>query len=389
MKFLPLLWRNLMRKKVRTTFTLLSIFVSFLLFGLLAALERGFGQGAELAGTERLITMHKVSFIQWLPIRYRSTIESVDGVDLVGHLTWFGGYYQDLSNQFAQFAVDPEAHVALHPELVLSEGEKQRWIANQSGAIVGRSLAERFEWEVGDRIPLIPTIFVRPDGSPWEFTIEGIFDDSGGNAGWGQFLFHHDYLKWGGGMSLGIPGEFNLVGYFLSHVTEPERAAEIASEIDRHFANSELETKTSTEKAFAQAWANQVGNIRAIALGITGVVFFTLLLVAGNTVAQSVRERTDELAVLKTCGFTDMAVTALVLAEALLLTALGGGAGLALSWLVVGAVDFTLAFDAPLYVPPERLVAGGVLIVAFGLLASALPAWQALRLRIVDALRSA
>jgi putative ABC transport system permease protein len=386
-KFLPLLWRNLTRKKVRTTFTLLSILVSFLLFGLLSALERGFGQGAELAGVDRLITMHKVSLIQLLPLRYRSTIEAVEGVEVVGHFTWFGGYYQDFSNQFAQFAVDVEALLRLNPELSLSEEQKQAWLANRTGAIVAQSLADRFEWKVGDRIPLKATIFQLPGNPAWEFTIEGIFDDTGSDAAMGGFLFHYDYLNRAG---FGVPGgELNLVGYYVSRIADPDRAAEVAAAIDRRFANSEAETKTSTEKAFAQSFANQVGNVRAIALGIIGVVFFTLLLVAGNTVAQSVRERTAELAVLKAFGFTDAAVTGLVLAEALVLTGVGGGVGLAGAWLVAGAVDLQGGLLPPLYVPAERLALGCGLILLFGLVSAALPAWQALRLRIVDALRSA
>ncbi|MEE9282145.1 MAG: FtsX-like permease family protein [Myxococcota bacterium] len=386
MKFLPLLWRNLMRKKVRTIFTGLSILVSFLLFGLLGALESAFSQGAGLAGVDRLVTMHKVSFIQPLPLRYRSKIESVDGVEVVGHQTWFGGYYQELTNRFSQFAVDPEAHLALTPELALSDAEKEAWLANRTGAIVARSLADRYGWQLGDRIPLKPTIFERRDGSAWEFTIEGIIDDSVPSSSATSFLLHYEYLREG----FGSPGaEFNFVQQYISRISDPARATEIAAEIDRHFANSETETKTSTEKVFAQSFANQVGNIRAIALGITAIVFFTLLLVAGNTVAQSVRERTDEFAVLKTCGFTDGAVMGLVLAEALILAGLGGGAGLALAWLAAGSIDIQEGLLGRLYVPTQRLVTGAGLIALFGVAAAALPAWQALRLRIVDALRSA
>ena len=384
MKFLPLLWRNLVRKKVRTTFTLLSILVSFLLFGLLGALERGLSQGAQTAGTDRLVTQHKVSFIQPLPVRYWSTIQSVDGVDVVSHLTWFGGYYQDRSNRFSQFAVDPETYLELQPELRLTDADKQAWLADRTGAMVGHSVAERFGWELGDRIPLQATIYRREDGSAWEFTIAAIVDDSGPNGG-PEFIFHYDYLSQMGGP---FGSEMNWVGQFMSRIDDPDRAIEIAADIDSRFANSEAETKTATEKAFAQSFANQLGNIRAIVLGITSVVFFTLLLVAGNTVAQSVRERTEELGVLKAFGFTDATVMGLVFAEALSLAALGGGAGLALAWLVASAFDVGGVLP-PLYVPTERMGMGLILIVLFALVVAALPAWQALRLRIVDALRSA
>ena len=398
MKFIPLLWRNLLRKKARTTFTLLSILVSFLLFGLLGALESGFTQGAELVGVDKLVTTHRVSFIQPLPLRYKSIIQAVDGVEIVGNRSWFGGYYQDQSNAFfAQFAVDAEAYLAMNPELPLSEAEKQAWLANRTGVIVAGSIADRFGWQLGDRVPLRTPLWQPPQGSGWEFTIEGIVDDSAREstpaASGPEFYLHYDYLNevalatggpWGQG-----PNSGNFVGQYISKISDPERAVEIAAEIDRRFANSGTETKTATEKAFAQSFANQLGNIRAIVLGITVVVFFTLLLVAGNTVAQSVRERTAELAVLKTFGFTDVAVMAMVLAETLLLTCLGGGAGLALAWVAAGAVDIQGGITGQLRVSTERILVGSCLIVVFSLAASALPAWQALRLRIVDALRSA
>ncbi len=307
MKFLPLLWRNLMRKKVRTTFTLLSILVSFLLFGLLGALERGMSEGSQTAGTDRLVTQHKVSFIQPLPLRYWSTIQSVEGVEVVSHLTWFGGYYQDRSNRFSQFATDAETYLAMQPELRLTDAEKEAWLADRTGALVGRTVVDRFGWELGDRIPLQATIFRKEDGSAWEFNIAAIIDNTGPDSG-PEFLFHHDYLKQVGGP---FGSEMNWVGQFVSLIDDPDRAVEIAAAIDSRFANSETETKTATEKAFAQSFANQLGNIRAIALGITSVVFFTLLLVAGNTVAQSVRERTEELGVLKAFGFTDGTVMGL------------------------------------------------------------------------------
>ncbi len=384
MKFLPLLWRSLTRKKVRTTFTLLSILVSFLLFGLLGALERALSLGSQTAGTDRLVTQHKVSFIQPLPLRYWSTIQSVDGVEVVSHLTWFGGYYQEPSNRFSQFATDAETYLALGSELELTNAQKEAWLAEQTGALVGRSVADRFDWQLGDRIPLQATIFQTEDGSAWEFIVAAIVEDTGPGGG-PEFIFHHDYLSQRGGT---FGSEMNWVGQFVSRIDDAGRAAEIAADIDRRFTNSGAETKTATEKAFAQGFANQLGNIRAIVLGITSVVFFTLLLVAGNTVALSVRERTEELGVLKAFGFTNATVMGLVFAEALSLAALGGGAGLALAWLGASVVDLQ-GLLPPLYVPGERMGMGLVLIVLFALVVAALPAWQALRLRIVDALRSA
>lgn len=390
MKFLPLIWRNLMRKKLRTAFTLLSILVSFLLFGLLGALQRGFSQGAELAGVNRLIIQHKVSFIQPLPLRYKGVIESVDGVEIVGHTLWFGGYYQDQGNtRFSQFAVDPEAHLAMAPDLALSESEKAAWLANRTGAIISRTIADRHGWERGDRIPLKTPIWQSPPGG-WEFTIEGIVEGGGGSSAPSEFLFLYDYLNEVAiefGTSEG-PNSGNWVGQFVVQIDDPERGSAIAGEIDRRFANSSAETKTGTEKAFAQSFANQIGNIGAIALGITSVVFFTLLLITGNTIAQSVRERRSELAVMKAFGFTNAATLGLILAEALVLAVLGGAAGLGLAGFFASGIDLG-GLMPPLYVPREHLLTGALLVVAFGLLPAVVPAWQALRLRIVDALRSA
>ena len=384
MKYLYLVFRNLGRRKVRTAFTLLTVFISFLLFGLLVAVRSAFSQGAEVAQLDRLITINKISLIQPLPIKYGAQIASVPGVEKVSHQNWFGGYYQEQRNQFAQFAVDPEAFLALHDEYVLPEEQKAAWIANRTGAIVDRATAERFGWKVGDRIPLLATIWQRKDGTrTWEFDIEGVYDGVEG-VDTSQFFFHYEYLR---EAAAGFGDEFNLVGMYELAIADADQASAISAEIDRRFANSEFETKTTTEKAFAQAFANQIGNVGAIVTGIVAVVFFTLLLVAGNTMAQAVRERTGELGVLKTLGFSDAKVLGLVLAESLLIALAGGLPGLLLSRLLVTGLDLGLTFVPDLYVRPEALAVGAALVVALGLVTGALPAWQAMRLSIVDALR--
>jgi putative ABC transport system permease protein len=387
MKYLYLVFRNLGRRKVRTAFTLLTVFISFLLFGLLVAVRSAFSQGAEVAQLDRLITINKISLIQPLPIKYGAIIASVPGVEKVSHQNWFGGYFQEQRNQFAQFAVDPEAFLALHDEYVLPEEQKAAWIANRTGAIVGRATAERFGWKVGDRIPLQATIWMRKDGSrTWEFDIDGVFEGADG-VDTSQFFFHYDYLRQAAGGFGGPDSEFNFVGMYELAIADADQASAISAEIDRRFANSEFETKTTTEKAFAQAFANQIGNVGAIVTGIVSVVFFTLLLVAGNTMAQAVRERTGELGVLKTLGFTDTKVLGLVLGESLLIALAGGLPGLLLSRLLVGGIDLGMTFIPDLYVRPEAMAVGVALVVALGLVTGALPAWQAMRLSIVDALR--
>ena len=379
MKFLPLVWRNLLRRKVRTTFTLLSIMVAFILFGYLAAIRVSFGMGVDVAGADRMLVIHKVSLIQPLPESYLGRIASIDGVEDISHTTWFGGIYQDPRNFFAQFAVDAESYLRIYPELGLSDDERQRWLADRTGALVDRATAERFGWSVGDRVPLQGTIWRTRSGPTWEFTIDGIVDGSSGGAA--QFLFHYEYLA-----EANVNGR-GFVGQYVIRVDDPARSAEIAAAIDSRFANSPAETKTTTEQAFLQSMADQVGNVGAMLTAILTAVFFTLLLITTNTMAQAIRERTSELAVLKTLGFTNGRVLALVLLEAGLLAVVGGAAGLGLVSALIGRGDPTGGFLPAFAIPPADMMIGAGLVVALGLISATWPGLQATRLRIVDGLR--
>ena len=388
MKYLPLILRNLLRKKLRTAFTVLSIFVSFLLFGLLVALRAGFGQGVEVAGLDRLLTVHKVSIVQWLPSKYLRFIEAIDGVEAVTHWSWFGGYYQDRRNQLVMFATDVEGFLEVFDEYAIPEEQKQAWLSNRRGLAVGHSVAERYGWKVGERIPIGTNVWMEPDGSSsaWEFDLEAIIGD-GSEPDGGQLYRHFDYLKEApiyaeAARAMGAEGEDpEVVGMIYMKIADPEKAQEIIDSIDTQFANSPAETKTSTEKAWVQGFANQVGDLGAIVTGIVSVVFFTLLLVAGNTVAQSVRERTAELGVLKTLGFSDTKVMAMVLAEAMLLAILGGLPGLFLADAMTSRLATGINFLPEVYIVGRDLALGVGLVLALGLVTGAVPAWQALRLR--------
>ena len=382
MKYLYLVWSNLMRKKLRTLLTLLSILVAFLLFGYLGAIRQGFSQGIDVAGLDRLIVRHKVSIIQLLPQAYEARIEQIDGVEDAVYQTWFGGIYQKPTNFFAQMPVEPDQYLDMYPEFLLPAEQRAAWLKTRSGAIAGRSTAERFGWKIGDRIPINATVWTRKGGElTWEFDLVGIYDGAEKGTDTTQFLFRYDFFdesrQFGQGM----------VGWYTVRVADPDRAAEIAAAIDAEFANSPYETKAEPEGAFLQGFANQVGDIGFIMMSIIAAVFFTILLVAGNTMAYAVRERTNELAVLKAVGFTDGGVLALVLGESLVLTALGGGIGLGLAWLLVSAGDPTGGSLPVFYIPARDLAAGGVLILLMALIAGILPALQARRLRIADALR--
>jgi len=384
MRFWPLLWSALRRKRVRTFFTLLSIVIAFLLFGYLAAVNMAFRLGVDVTGADRLVLRHRVSFSILLPESYLGRIEATPGVVEATHASWFGGIYQEPKNFFPQMAVEPEGYLALYPEFLLPEEQKQAWLADRTAAIVGRNTAERFGWKIGDRIPIQATVWRKADGSSaWEFNLVGIYDGAEDATDTTQFLFHYDYFDEARMFAKG------QVGWYIVRINDPAHADDIAQRIDTQFANSFYETKTSTEKAFIQGFAKQIGNIGAIIGGILTAVFFTILLVTGNTMMQSVRERTAELAVLKTVGFSNRLVLLLVLVESLTLAAVGGVLGLTLAWWAIGRGDPTGGALPIFFLPPQDVLLGGGFMVALGLLTGLLPAVQAMRLRVVDAVRRA
>ena len=384
MKFLPLVWRNLMRRKVRTIVTSLAIMVAFVLFGALMAIRAAFSMGVEVAGADRLMTIHKVSLIQPLPASYAQRIRAVEGVTDLTHANWFGAYYQDPSNFFANMAVDPESWLRMYPEFEMPEAQRTAWIGNRTGAIVGIDTATKFGWKIGDRVPLMSPIYRRPDGSPWEFTIDGIYDSPVQGTDKTQLFFHWEYLN---ETYRNVPAVNNQVGWYVMRVADPSSSDQLAKRIDGLFANSPAETKTATEKAFVSDFANQVGDIGAIMIAIASVVMFFILFVAGNAMAQSIRERTNELGVLKTLGYGEGRILALVLLESCVIAVVGGGIGLALAWMIIAQGDPTGGLLPVFHLPVRDLFIGAALIVLLGLGTGMLPAFQASRMKIVDALR--
>lgn len=382
MRFLPLIWGNLTRRKLRTLLTVLSIMVAFVLFGYLAAIRRALDQGVSVAGADRLLTRQKVSITQPLPESYKARIARLPGVWKVTHLTWFGGIYQDPKNFFGQMAVIPDEFLEIFPEYRLPEAQRQAWLRTRNGAIVGRRTANRFNWKIGDRIPLQATVWRKKTGELyWEFEIVGIYDGATQATDDTNFYFRYDYFDESRMFGRG------LVGWYAVRVRDPDEAAAVAERIDQEFANSPNETKTETEGAFLRGWARQIGDITAIMVAILSAVFFTILLVAGNTMAQSVRERLDELGLLKALGFTHLQVLALVLAESFLLAGLGGGAGLAVAGALISAGDPTRGALPIFYFPNETVGVGVALMLGLGLAAGIFPALQAMRLQVAEALR--
>jgi putative ABC transport system permease protein len=379
-KFLPLVWKNVWRRKFRTTFTLLSIFIAFLLFGILMTIRTAFSLGVDLAGLDRLVLINKVSLIIPLPVSYQTRLQQVPGVDLATHQTWFGGIYQDPANFFANIAVVPEPFLRIYPEFTVPPDQVRAWLADRQGALVGRDLADRFGWKVGDRVPLTGTIWQPKQGKPWEFNVSGIYDAEPG-IDKTQFFFRYDYLDENRATGSG------LVGWYVVKIADVSRSVELSRIFDEMFANSSAETKTTTEKGFVESFAKQIGDIGAIMIAISSTVLFMFGLVAASTMAQSVRERTSELAVLKTLGFSGAAILVLVLAESLFIAFVGGGLGLAVAWLIVQRGDPTGGMLAIFVLPARDMLIGVALMALMGVLAGVMPAMAAMRLRITDALR--
>jgi len=378
MKFLPLLFANLLRRKVRTTLTLGSFAVALFLFCLLVTIRAAFNQGVEAAGADRMLVINKVSMIQPLPIAYRERLQRVPGVKELTFANWFGGVYQDEKNFFAQFAIDPETYRTVYNEFIVPPDQWQAFLADKQGAVIGKATADRYGFKVGDRVPL------KGGGFPgdWEFNVRGIYTGRRPNDDLTQFWFRWDYLK-----EMAPPWYANQVGWYTVRIAPGSDGVKVAKAIDEAFANSAWETRTQTESAFMASFVEQMGNIEFLMVAIGGVVFFTLLLVTGNTMATSVRERTGELAVLKTVGFTDASVLVLVLTESLLVAAIGGALGIVLAKAFTLAGDPTSGMLVSFYLSPSGMVAGAALALSVGLIAGMLPALAAMRLQVVDALR--
>ena len=386
MRFLPLLWSNLVRRKVRTICSGLSIFVAFLLIGALLSIRAGFSRGVDLTGTDRLVVSHKNSFNQPMPLAYRDRLAAIPGVAAVSYVAWFPGVYQDPRNDFPKLAVDADTWFEMYRDLwAVPNDQLARWKANRTGAVVGQDLAERFGWTIGSRVPLQGTMWPKRGGGAWEFTVDGIYQagpTSGRNASLDLMFFHYVYLN--ESRTLGQ----DLVDSYRVRAGDPARANDIAQLIDATFANSAFETSTSTENAFVRAIAEQIGDIGAIVIAILGPVLFTILLVCANTMAQAVRERANEIAVLETLGFTEGRVLGLVLAESFALPVLAGWIGFA-TWLLIQRLDPTGGAVPMSPLSPADMALSATIAVLLGLTAGVVPAWQVHRLTIVDALRRA
>jgi putative ABC transport system permease protein len=377
MKYFPIILANLFRKKLRTALTVGSFVVALFLFGFLAIIHGAFSGGVDLAGIDRLMVINKVSIIQTLPISYRDQIQRIPGVKYVTYQSWFGGIYQDPKNFFPSFAVDPDTQRLVFPELALPEDQWKDFLADREGAVVGARTAKRFNWKIGDRVPLQAPIY----GGTWEFNIRGIYNSPREGEDLTQFWLQKQYLE-----ERRTNGK-GQVGWYTVKLDSPDDSARVIKAIDSMFANSPYETKTETLAAMAASWVKQAGNIEFLILAIGGVVFFTLLLVTGNTMALAVRERMSELAVMKAVGFSDRFVLFIVLAESVFVAVVGGAIGLALAKMFTLGGDPTGGVLQTFLLPTSAMLLGIMAAIGIGILAGILPAAAAMRLRVVDALR--
>ena len=380
MKFTNLILANLFRKKVRLLLTIGSFAVALFLFAFLGVVRDAFNRGADVAGADRLVIINRTSIINPIPLSYRDQILRIPGVKSITHNNWFGGTYKDEKNFFPQFVIDAHSQREVFPEFTVPDDQWNAFLKDREGAIVGARTMERFHWKVGDRIPIKTTIW---GGGSWEFNIDGVYHGKQAQDDETQFWIRWDYFE------ERVPERLKgQVGWYVLRVNDPGQSPQIAKEIDAQFANSPYETRTETESAFAAGWVKQFGNIQFLILCIGSVVFFTLLLVTGNTMAIAVRERTSELAVLKAIGFSDRSVLLLVLGEALLIALAGGFLGLLLAALAMPVLAQALSgMLPPLILSPALLSVGLATAILVGIISGLLPGIGAMRMRVVNALR--
>ena len=374
---------NLFRKKTRTILTLLSVIMAFLLFGLLQSVNHIFNAGADFVGATRLFTQARVSFTSPLPLSMVPKLEAIPGVSRVAYSQWFGGVWQT-NTQLFMFSIDPQRYHDAYPEWVMPEEQWKAFENTRTGIIAGKLIADKYGWKIGQKIPISSNIFPQKDGSKaWAFDLVGIYD--GKDEEWRKrtlnVYLQHEYFDEAN--QFGMKGRTN---FFILKLADGANAEQIAQTIDTMFENSPDETKTQTEKDFNLSFVKQIGDIGLIVRWILFAVFFTLLLVVGNTMAQSVRERVPELAVLKTLGFSDGSVLGFVLAEAAAMCALGGLLGLGIATLLGALIEKGSGGQFQLSVGGYVWMIGLLAIVLMSIAVGLLPALRAQRLKIVDAL---
>ncbi|MFY9992802.1 MAG: FtsX-like permease family protein [Rhodoplanes sp.] len=378
-----LIRKNLFRKKLRAVLMIVSILIAFAIFGVLAAFERAFNSGETVAEDDRLVVVNKINFTQPMPVAYFNRVRAIEGVRLATYANWFGGYFQDPKNFLIAFAVEPETYLqVVDSDYVITPEMREAFLRERTGVLVGDAVAKKWGWKVGDRVPIGSSIFSQKNGSrSWDMTIVGIFGKRKPQADTNRMFFHYDYLN--ETRSFGN----DKIGWLVLQTASPDVNDRVAKAIDRSFANSSYETATDTEKAFNKAFVAQLGNIALIVQLVVGAAFVTILLIVGNTMVMAVRERTREIGVLKTLGFSGGRVLRLILGETVLLAFIGGVPGIALAALAIINLRQSLTNFVPgLTLEPSILAIALVLMIGLGVATGLAPAIHAFRLKIADAM---
>lgn len=381
MTFLQLIRKNLFRKKLRTALTIFAIFIAFLIFGVLATFQNGMNAGVDLAGADRLIVTNKINFTQPMPIAYVSRVAAVPGIARVAHASWFGGYYQEPKNFLVSFAIDPASYLDIYSEYVVAPAQREAFLRDRGGVLVGKVVADTYGFKVGDRIPLKSSIWRQRNGSDtWDFTVSGIVTPREARVDTNFVMFHYEYFK----ETRDVGGD--TIGWMIVKTANTKDNERIIKTIDTQFANSPFETETKTEQAFNKAFIEQMGDLGFIILAVVGSAFVTILLIVGNTMMLTVRERTNEIAVLKTIGFTGERIFALIIGESLLLAVIGGLLGVGLAWLISFGMAQAMSSFGPMTFSLNTALTSFVLIATLGVLTGFVPAYRAMKLDVVTAL---
>ncbi len=382
MGLLKLLFRNAFRHKLRTFLTVLGITIAILAFGMLRTVVGAWYAGVEASSATRLITRNSVSLVFFLPISYKEKIRQVPGVKEVGYSDWFGGVYKEEKNFFPNFATDAKTAMALFPEFVVPEAQKNAFLRDRKGAVVGIKTAKRFGWKIGDIVTLKGTIFP----GNWEFVIRGIYHGAQKSTDETQFFFHWDYLN--ESLKKTAPYRADKVGWFLVGITSPDVAADVAVAIDKLFKNSLAETITETEKAFQLSFISMTEAIVVVIQLVSIIVIIIIMAVMANTMAMTVRERTGEYAIMKTLGFGGWHIAALILGESVVIATTGTLSGIALTFPAAKAFADSLSQYFPIFNVARSTVymemAAGLIIAV---VAAIFPIWRSIQLSIADGLR--
>lgn len=382
MNDLTLIRKSLFRKKTRAILLILSIMTAFLIFGALASIDRVLNSSEELSRADRLVTVNKINFTQSMPFAYWGRVQGVDGVQAITHASWFGGYFQDVRNFVQSFVVDMDSYLIVYPELEMSADQRAALSERRDCVAVGADLAEQYEWSVGDRFPLSSNIWRQNDGSSaWDVEVCAIMTAEDQDIPTNYLLMQYDYYN------EALAFNRDQIGWMIMLTGDPVINDAVSQRIDDMFANSPAETETTTEAAFSQAFVEQLGNIGLILSLVVSAAFATILMIVGTTMVMAINERTKEVGVMKTLGFSSSRIFTHVLSESVLLSLVGGLLGLGVAVLMLGGIAEVAGGQLPgLGVSRETWLQALLLMIGFGLVTGFVPALNAMRLKIVDAL---